>query len=564
MARQNEPQFQKLTAEDKAAIRREKVRLNVKAYRQRQKEKQDSPPGDSRTNGTCNPLHITLRWVPEKRPKSLSETRHRNQKPKRAWTTKESDAKIKEVNRLSTKGLSLVHQPNLETQYTNALLDQFLFRFLPRGWTQKPSTSRQVRLAAPCASWITRSFDLAYHQGQTAVRDLLRTIALGLIAIEEGREDFWRKSLVSYRMGLTDVRQRIVHVGQTKVDPTDLLALLLSCHVAAMFELAVNASLFDMIHHIDGIGALIMHAASDNGHLSEFFCDVIEEFRIMEMCFCLIMRRTSSLLGLQDRAIYVDADGTSLTSSGKSVSHMGTLINIADRICVAIVKCDGLQPLLDTNQTIASLLQIMKTSYDVLDDLEAWKEDFLAIYGSSIYHLEDEPSSKELEFSSLTVGSTWCYHLAYRLFALDTLLSAMQSLSKIGKMGVLFCESPPISDEGSLVSVQADMLSTGRLLLRSLPWFYQKSIGVTGRTLSIMPLAAVWRAFSNEVWHNSPAPIALSKGSNAAEVPNSAPELLSQDLAMYEQLALSAKAVGLPLVSEQWVAYQETVFPRTK
>lgn len=563
MARQNEIQFQTLTAEDKAAIRREKVRLNVKAYRERQKQKQQSSTDDSRPKDTFN-TQIKLRWVPEQRPKALNRARHRMQKPKRTGNIQESHAKVKETNQLSTKGLSLVRQPNLETQYTNALLDQFLFRFLPRGWMNRPSTNRQVRLAAPCASWITRSFDLAYYQEKTAIKDLLRTIALGLIAIEECREDFWRKSLVSYRMSLTEVRQRIVHVGQSKVDPSDLLALLLSCHVAAMYELAVNASLFDMIHHIDGIAALIMHAVSDTGYLSESFCDVIEEFRIMEMCFCLTMRRTSLLLGLQDRTVYMNADGTSLTSPRKSVSHMGILIDIADRICVAIVKCDGLQPLVATNQTAAALLQIIKASYNILDDLEVWKKDFLAMYGSSIYHLDDDTSSEDLEFSSLTVGSTWCYSLAYRLYALDTLLSAIQALSHIREKGVLLCESPLIHCQSSLAHVQADMLSTGHLLLRSLPWFYQKSIGVTGRTLSILPLAAVWRAFSNEVWQAPPALKRDSKSSGAAIMPNFVPELLSQNLAMYDQLALNAKAVGLPLVSEQWTSYQQAIASQVK
>lgn len=554
MAKQNPIQSQDLAKEEKLAVRREKVRLNVRAFRERQKQKTKSPPDGPRTNGKWN-THITLRWIPERRPYATSEEinkNNKNRKPKRTRDAWESEAIVKKEtsHHPSTKNVNvdpcLVRQPDPEIQYTYALLDQFLSRFLPCGWDKVPSTCRQERLAAPCASWLLRAFHLAFYKEQAAIKDMMRTISLGLLAMENRRGDLWRKSLLSYRSSLTEVRRHIVHVGRAKIDPLDLLALILSCHVAAMYELAVNSSLVDMIHHIDGIAALILHAVSDTSYLCEVLSQLIEEFRIMELCFCFTMRRTSVLVGAQDRA----AQGASPTGPGNGISRMGMLIGIADQICVAMVKLDGMKPLVATDPTAVAMLDIIQNLHKILDDLEVWKHGFLNYYGSAILHLEDTSSSESLEFLSLTVASTWCYSLAYKLYALDTLMSAVHALSQVRENGLSLAWSSSIFDQSTLAQVQANTLATGRLLLRSLPWFYQKEIGITGRTLSILPLASVWRAFSNEVWHDSAAPIASSKNGESAKT-GFAPELLSREMAAYEQLALNAKAFGLPIFSEQ-------------
>lgn len=553
MAKQNPIQSQDLAKEERLAIRREKVRLNVRAFRERQKQKNKSPPDGPRTNGKWN-THVTLRWIPERRPNAPAEETNKNnksRKSKRTWDAWESEAIVKkETNHSSTKTVNvdpcLVRQPDPETQYTYALLDQFLSRFLPCGWDRTPSTCRQERLAAPCASWLLRAFHLAFYKEKVAIKDMMRTISLGLLATENRRGDLWTKSLHSYRTSLTEVRRHIVHVGRAKVDPGDLLALILSCHVAAMYELAVNSSLVDMIHHIDGIAALILHAVSDTSYLCELLCQLIEEFRIMELCFCFTMRRTSVLVGVQDRA----AQGVSPTGPGNGISRMGMLIGIADRICAAMVKLDGMKPLVATDFTAAAMLEIIQDLHNSLDDLEVWKHGFLNYYGSAILHLEDTSPSQSLEFLSLTVASMWCYSLAYKLYALDTLMSAVHALCQIRENGLLLAWSAPNFDQSTLAQVQVNTLSAGRLLLRSLPWFYQKEIGITGRTLSILPLASVWRAFSNEVWHNSAAPVASSKSGESAKT-GFASELLSREMAAYAQLALNAKAFGLPIFSEQ-------------
>lgn len=552
MAKQNKTQYYQLTAEDKAAIRREKVRLNVKAYRARQKHKQQTQNAGSQSAATSN-APTGLRWVPERRLEAMSANnyKHSNRDPKTLQNGRESNQMVNgKTNQFSMTELCLMREPDPQTQYTTGLIDLFRTRFLPHGLTMPPSACTMERLATPCASWVTRAFYLAFYKDKAAIRDMLRSIALGLLAMENCREDVRVKSLHAYRTSLTEVRRHVVHVGKSKLDPSDFLALILSCHVAAMYELAVNVSLNNMIRHINGIAALILHQTSGNSSLPENFYDLIEEFRIMDMCFCLAIRRTSMLIGFKNRTVRIGVDGRSPMVTDKSSSHMGALIDIADRICVAMVNLDDLKPFVATDRMARALLQVVEESYDILDDLKIWNEEFIALHGSSICNPGYDSSTEDLQFLSLSVASTWGYSLAYRLYALDTLISAMKTLSRIEVPDRPLTDPQMILDRSSLLQAQSDMLDTARLLLRSLPWFYQEDIGITGRTLSILPLESVRRAFSNDVWHDSTA-VSVDPECHDDLMTNCVPELLSRDLAMYEELSHKAKACGLPILSEQ-------------
>jgi len=549
-----------LTAEERAAIRREKVRLNVKAYRQRKKLMQQGQCNSTEREAKSSSV-VELRWIPESTLESLCVDNHRNKPLEKSLKVRKSTEVIeREADQIPTTKLYSLRELDLEKEYTTALIDDFRLRFLPCDQFMPPRARALERLAAPCASWITRAFNLAFYRERAAVRAMMRSIALGLIAIEDCREDVRRKALNSYQTSLVAVRRYIVYVGERRLDPADLLALLLSCHVAAMYELAVNVSLVDMIRHVEGITALILHQISGNSQLPESFYDLIDEFRVMEMCFCLPMRRVSLLMNFRNRTSRnrVGADDDSLRTNENNNSYMGGLIEIADQICMAMVKLDGLKPFRTTDHAADTLPGVIGDSYGILDTLRAWKENFLAFYGSSICNLGSHHSfAKSLEFFSLPIAATWAYGLAYRLFALDTLISAMLALSQIRHPNDSLSHISWIPDQESIAHAAVDMLETARLLLRSLPWFYQQDIGITGRTLSILPLGAVSHAFANAVWQDS-VKANVNSGCKDFPMANAVPVLLSRDLAMYEEMALRAKACGLPVVSEQLLRALET------
>ncbi|KEF57754.1 uncharacterized protein A1O9_05674 [Exophiala aquamarina CBS 119918] len=556
--KQKQTQYHGLAAEDRAAIRREKVRLNVKAFRERKKMIQQGHRDSTETEIKCSSA-VELRWIPEKTLEALCVNNHRNRAPEKTPNaTKSAEMIKKEANQISTMRPCPMLEFNLEKEDTSALIDDFRSRFLPCHQFMPPLTCALERSAAPCASWITRAFNIAFYKERAVVRAMMRSIALGLIAIEDCREDVKRKSLDSYQTSLVAVRRYVVYVGKKRLDPADFLALLLSCHVAAMYELAVNVSLVDMIRHVDGITALILHQISGHSHLPETFYDLIEEFRVIEMCFCLPLRRISLLTNFKNRTNRAGADGHSLRTAEKNTSYMGGLIDIADRICTVMVKFDGLKPFKETGHTTDALREVVGDAYNILDTLKTWKEDFLAVYGSSICNLGYHHSStKSLEFFSLPIAATWAYGLAYKLYALDILISAQIALSEIGETDGRLSHARWIPGQDSLAHAAVDMLDTARLLLRSLPWFYQQDIGITGRTLSILPLGAVNHAFCNDIWQDLVA-VNVHFGCNDTPTTSSVPLLLSRDLAMYEEMALRAKACGLPIVSEQLFQSLET------
>ncbi|KIX02081.1 uncharacterized protein Z518_08020 [Rhinocladiella mackenziei CBS 650.93] len=108
------------TAEERAAIRREKFRLNVQAHRERQKQKSSGQTSKSS-------IQSKFRWIHETKWEALSSVHQAKSRNGR-----EQDPGRKQiVTLLRVSQPSLLFEPTPEKQNTTALLGIFRSRLLP-------------------------------------------------------------------------------------------------------------------------------------------------------------------------------------------------------------------------------------------------------------------------------------------------------------------------------------------------------------------------------------------------------------------------------------------------
>jgi hypothetical protein len=537
------------TAEEKAAIRRQKVKLNVRAHRERQKQKRGIVhPG--------SPVQSTLRWVRETKWESRGSADHaqvRNQA--------QPSTAVRSQNKPSWVPMRcLPYAPSPGTQYTMALLGLFRSRFLPDRiiLPTLPCPDRQI--ATPCASWVVNAYDLAVFQDKTALQDMLRSLALGVVGAENQREDIQIISRHSYQRTLFGLRRQLLSLINGGIYCAyDFLALVLSCHVAALFELTINTSLSDMFRHVRGIGSLILHRIYSQGPVSEILSHLIEEYRMLEICFSLAYRRTSALKAPKGSAVVANS---SRLAEEVQVSHLGGLLDIGDRIPPVIVQLDSLISTSVIDQSLPQLYNILKELSDIIAHVEVWYSGFLARYGPVIMQSTISSSvSDNLDFPSLEVAAAWVYSLSFKLYALNTYISTCTQVSLFapayGSFSIFQDNLKAKNDQhnfdhGFITHLRTKVFNTAHLLSRSLPYFFEARIGITGRSLAVFPLAAAKDAFKQEMGRCSNADRIVDAIHHHEGVPNVRQQRsheIAQALLFCESLELKAKSFGLPLFS---------------
>ena len=525
--------------EEKAAIRREKVRLNVKAHRERQKRK-----------GLASKNQSKFRWVYETKWENRGEKQSQSQDKRKLAGGASSAGDESNLARLQ-----LLHAPSSEKVSADALLASFRTQFLPDTVTLP---TPKARLATPCASWVIQAFDLSALQEKAPLSSMLRSVALGLMGAERERKDIQLHSLNSYRRTLAAVGRQV----QSLIDGGsycvyDTTSLLLSCHVAAMFELMVNGSLPDMFRHIRGLGSLLLHQIRTLAAVPQVLCDLVQEYRLLEICFCINYRQLSVLEGLNRDMM--KARNLKGSDSAETPSYMQSLLDIGHCIPPVMVRLDNLESRNGPRTFMQRFQEIINTLDNIIEELEKWSSEFLTGCGASVQGFEFWfPNSNSMDFPSLDVATVWTFSLSFKIHALETYISAInvcmssESASLTSSGWSLDAKVPQTKFGSKSISQgRREILTAAHLLSRSLPYFFKANVGVIGRSLSVFPLESARLALANEL-ERCLSPDPHGESHHDSNLMHQRSQEIVKALSICKSSGLKAKESGLPLFSENW------------
>lgn len=542
------------TAEEKAAIRREKVRLNVQAYRKR---KQAAEKGDS------VPLQSSLKWVEDTKWQSEYEQQRRNSdqsdvgddaqsEPPESITTDEGVGEVEHVeNALIVTTPQFNITPDIGKQNTLAILGMFPERFLP-SQLSLPNFEDIQTLRTPCALWVTTATKQARSQDAGALNDVLHSIVLAVMGMENQRPDLQVHAQQLYTRSLNKTRRLLGPILANARTPThkESLQLFLSCHAAAVYELLVNGSMSDMLRHVKGIGLLIEHTRRMPNFPEGPGNSLIEEYRMMEIHFCL-----------QERVLSTTARMNKLTTATPHVSHretivdpnlglIGTLLDLADQILPIMVELDSYTPSNPANA--GQLMKLVQLALSLHSQLDSWST-FLRTHSFPASPCSDSSSDSSepvdlAQISQYEFASCYLFSLTYDLHALEVCIETVNALARRTSHGAALKPS-----------AQSQLLRTKSLcvagyILELMPYFFQNDKGIIGRSIAIWPLEAVWRMLDTEsqrLLEDEQVCTFMNVSDDFRNKIRSNKEMVERYYAMCRRTGRAAHSYGLPLLEER-------------
>ncbi|KIW96332.1 uncharacterized protein Z519_03401 [Cladophialophora bantiana CBS 173.52] len=533
------------TEGERLAIRREQVRLNVQAHRQRQKLKKQ-------LESLNTPYQPRFRWVQETKWQSKKSTDRRDQCRLEGSVTPRRE-------RYPEFECTLPNHPSSAKQYTLALLALFRSRLLPDRVTLPCPGPPGRRLTTPCAPWVVKGYELAAVKENPLVMGMLRALGLALLGADHQREDILRVALRTYQTTLAAVSRQIqLLMNNYNCCSNDCLALILSCHATAMFEMNVSKSMPDLLRHVRGLGSLLVHRFLQSQSMPEEMYDLVEEYRLFETVFCLINRQQSVLVGT---SLCREAKDPSKPDLGNChMSPFSKLVHLARHVPPIMVYLDELKTRPATSdQELGRISESLETLSEVKTGLETWSEDFLRNDTHSVMKSTAYISGHgDLESPSLDVVAAWTFYLSFKVYALETYISLLEYMTSIQSSAT---KVEPCEDRCGTIDAQlnsphekiilsrSELLETAKLLLRSLPYFSASSLGYIGRSLVAFPLETVKRAFLHEFERQSRLRLTASEIPHLNFVDYRTHDIV-QGLAAWKRIAANAKASGCALFSD--------------
>lgn len=521
------------TVEEKAAARRERVRNNVRALRERRK-KEAAIVGQ--LTGTKS---LVVEWFDDEDSTTQTEVDTPNSSTGVAGSRKSSDTSDFSLSSTTGHGgaLYLVSRRNtaktmfpstIDTQspYAAALLATVRGQFLPDsiylppaiGNTKgKPWESDQF-LWTPCAFWVTSAFAKASCHETSLLKTSLLAIGMLLKGLEFQDSSLKIASLEMYRRSLQGIRKSLEPLTEPNPKkPKDAVALYLSCHAAAMFELIQNSDLSATMYHLRGVSHLICHLGDggDEDHQSMAWL-LLQDYRFAEMALCLKYRYTS-FSSIKRRQFENANFGRFQLSKRSSAAHgrtshnmLVTITDMADDICAIMVQLDCLRTQLSRPDAPIKIRRLLERLDLISIGFKYLHEQLVLRFGTNFLYKDtygDGPAPGSVKFGTFDIGAAWCYYLMVQIYCFETSIDATALLLRICN-DLNSMPSPPESkhsgqsDETNVESVDEfvslDRLHELRKLHRStciqlsqcLQYFLQIDKGITGQGLAIFPLDA--------------------------------------------------------------------------
>ena len=484
------------TSEEKAAIRRERVRLNVQAFRRRKAGEEGNQVAKNKSK---------IRWVSDSKWQSEYDEKQRQADESgedlsltdTAATPSVSDRPMladEEAYELSL--VMLPRTPDLGRQYSHALLASLPARFLPQRVSIPSIPSGFIKIRTPCALWVTSACALAQTQDYGPLKDVLLSIVMALASSEQSRPDLAVTSQGLYTRSLFKTRRTLQPIieGHRLPIGTDIAGVFLACHAAAVFELFVNGSLEDMARHVKGIGFLIQHlqnhpeVSDANAAIGD---SLIEEYRMLQMNFSMMSRQPSTTY----------QNSLNVNSGRNRVTSIFTdLLDLADQIPPIMVELDKLRPKQRSDsmycaERLGKLIPVLCTIHS---ELSSWsnilREKLIEKSLGDIFGA-NEVGLNLSAITSYEFASTWMFSCSYDCYAIETCIEALDFLDSLEKSpGRPRSKASPYRTE----TLRSDLISNAGGIIDIMPYFMQHDKGIIGRSIAIWPLEGAWATLESE------------------------------------------------------------------
>ena len=484
------------TAEEKAAIRRERVRLNVQAFRRRKAGEEGNQDAKNRSK---------IRWVSDSKWQAEYDERQRR--------ADESGEELSLTDRTATPSVSdgstfadersydlslamLPSTPDIARQNSYALLASLPARFLPQRVSIPSLPSGFIKIRTPCALWVTSACTLAQTQQYGPLKDVLLAIVMALVSSEQGRPDLAVISQRLYTRSLFKTRrtlQPIIEGGHLPVG-IDITSVFLACHAASVFELFVNGSLEDMARHVKGIGFLIQHL-QNHSEVSDVHAAIgaslIEEYRMLQMNFSMMSRQPST-------TYQNNLDVNSNLNRGTSI--FTDLLDLADQIPSIMVELDRLRPKQRSNPAFCAekLGKLTPVLYNIHSELSSWsnilREKLIEKSLGDIFGA-NEVGLDVSAITSYEFAATWMFSCSYDCYAIETCIEALDFLDSLERS---IARPQTKVSRYRTETLRSDLVSNAGGIIDIMPYFMQEDKGIIGRSIAIWPLEGAWATLESE------------------------------------------------------------------
>ncbi len=540
------------SAEEKAAIRRERVRLNVQAFRRRKAGEEGNQDAKNKSK---------IRWVSDSKWQAeydemwrkfdesgeeltLSD---RSATPSVGYGSSSADEEVLDLS------LTMLPQtPDLGKQYSHALLASLPARFLPQRVSIPSIPSGFVRIRTPCALWVTSACTLAQTQDYGPLKDVLLSISVALASSEQSRPDLAVTSQRLYTRSLFKTRRTLQSIIENDHLPlgTDIAGVFLACHAAAVFELFINGSFEDMARHVQGIGFLIQHLQnhSEITNISAAIGDsLIEEYRMLQMNCSILSRQTSTMYKNSLKTNYEPNRGTSIFTD---------LLDLADQVPPIMVEIDKVRPKQRSDPLYCAeqLGKLIPVICSVHSQLKSWsntlREKLIEKSLGDIFG-PNEVGFDVAAIRSYEFASAWMFSCSYDCFAIETCIEALDFLESL--------EKRPGWSQSSLShystdTLRSDLVSNAGGIIDIMPYFMQHDKGIIGRSIAIWPLEGAWAALESEEKRLKRDEAELDQLDANIELKIKVQErkvLVMKYLKLCRDVETSAKRYGLPMFKQR-------------
>lgn len=460
------------TAEEKAAIRREKVRLNVKAYRERKKNAStqvaptpsssepspfSSSPSSSEGRRNSHDQNSTENdEEDEDAPTPQIVVRSKSQVP-----SKPKQSEMVVAPTLVTEN-TIYNVPNAGPEYTTALLSIFRHAFLPSTVQLPTASPGSSLLVTPCSPWIINAYNMALQQDSGALKSGLVAVGLILSGLQNGNSDLKVASFNMHRQALSQLRTDLqpITLRHRKRTTTSVISPYLACLAVTMFEMIQTGFSENILQHLKALNSLIELIYNDSA-VEPFMADLImEDFGMLEMIFCLRYGLNSVLRNTRKK--WSRKRGKAASSDQKrNASVYGDILDIVEELPSLILRVQAIDGNTCSEEAFDDLQQLIRKVIRIQGDLDAWNMYFEVRHSSVMMQEDfmDDATGRRgtrLRLRSYEHGAVGLFMVTYQLYALDANIEATIKLTQMHRMRVSQAKQSPFGSPSEVNQVSPD------------------------------------------------------------------------------------------------------------
>ncbi|KAH7390339.1 hypothetical protein BKA64DRAFT_710892 [Cadophora sp. MPI-SDFR-AT-0126] len=483
---------------ERAEARRQQVRENVRAFRQRNKERTLS---DNTVSSSASTEDNTSNRTPQAQsePPTTSKSFETPPPPSQVSVTRLP------IGRGVKWSLGLPFRIDLGPAYSGAFIAAFNYRNQPPpnpgtletnlnpGFSsttsprflvppsRSPESSTRslpdvLRVEICYNSWTTAVSIEAMSSGGQMLKEALLAAALSLIGLERNDRRISAQAVQIQTVALRRLREGFNQYVDDK-DPEKATMLSATALACSMSDLLVHKSWPGFSLHLKGVGALIEHAgpaALTTSAAQENFLG----YRTAQVSFSFLERKGSFL----SRHEWIDFDWRDGHPHFSHPAH--SLLDIAYQIPAQMELFDRC-----ANRAPNNLRRHLKRLNVLVSDLNEWKTDLFEEYSSQIYSTEAANwhglHTDVIKFSNIIVATSFTLFTGVRVALFSLVRQIAEELKE---------------DDESAIPVLNFAIQEGykwsRIACQCLEYFFARDQNVVGRVLCLFPFDAAWLTFT--------------------------------------------------------------------